>query len=98
MTQTAVDHAYGRALEQEADMYGTRILYGCYYDHDALRAYLARLATSGHGGSLTHASPAARAQVLATYVPRFKFPYDADEQTRDFQAARFRKATGVTAR
>ena len=96
VASTSIDHRYGKALESQADVEGTNILFDVFYDHDGLRSFLAHHAESRHGDTATHADPAERAAALAPFVASFKFPYNADEKTRAFQANRFRQATGAT--
>jgi hypothetical protein len=70
MGRVSADHAYGPALENDADREGTYLLHDVFYNWYALRNVLDSLAHTGHAhGGSTHASPAQRVAQLDAILP-----------------------------
>lgn len=95
MGKTAREHAYGREFEFQADSDGTQILSDVYYDWNALARYLARLGDDPrHGGTdASHASPAVRAQALASTTASLG-ALDLGAPVLDFRRERLETALG----
>jgi predicted Zn-dependent protease len=94
MFKTAREHAYGREFEIQADSDGARILWDVYYDWNALGRYLGRLSDDPrHGADAAHASPAARAQMLAAVAAQLGV-VDLTAPVLDFRRERLETSLG----
>ena len=90
MSNTSVQHAYGKQFETDADRLGTDLLFDVFYDWGALRNFLRQLAMrpDAHGDSATHASPADRAATLDGVVTPYG-PFPAGGGILEERRARF---------
>ncbi len=95
MGRTAREHAYGRQFEFDADSEGSNILSDVYYDWTSLARYLGRLSDDPHHGGTdaAHASPAVRAQTLASFAAQIG-PVDIALPVLDFRRARLETSLG----
>jgi hypothetical protein len=96
MSRVSMDHAYGSALELDADLEGSYQLQDVWYDWWALRNVLASLGEEGHAhGGATHASPHQRVQLLDPKLQALG-AYPAKEGVTAERLARFQAAVGRT--
>jgi hypothetical protein len=96
MARSSMEHDYGAGGEQEADVWGTWLLWDVLYDWGALRDLLRRLPAHGAHGGGTHAAPHHRAAALEGTVARYG-PFQPREGVREARLARFREAMRLPA-
>lgn len=94
MGRVASENSYGPALENEADLEGTKLLFDVFYDWAALRNLLLAVGQSGaaRGGSL-HADPEQRARMLERQLAAWP-PYPALPVPTYERLARFNLVVG----
>ncbi len=96
VSNTAINHGYGRTMEFQADGEGNNIVWDVYYNWGAMQSFLRHMRPESHAfvGSATHPSPAARVQALDRVVAPWK-PYQLRAAAQDARNSRFQSGTGV---